>query len=273
VLRRFQSYVARSPFEEVVPSSQATTLRYVCSPDGEGEVDALNQFGCVSASTDPDPDGQQQPPATSEGEGEAEALNQSVCVSVEAEPDLDDEAPGCKRQRTTEHAAVSFQIFVKTLTGQTIILWVEALDTVETLKLALAVFMRWSSVVPTDLRLIYNGSQLEDRRTLSDYRVLEGSLLHVALRLRGGGKRARVGDEDDDEESFGLEQELGDIFGEEAFDGPPQVELAAVHQIEEIPRAEEVAIQEAENSRICGFGGVFFYFLLFCFYIYIYIYI
>ena len=36
-------------------------------------------------------------------------------------------------------------------------------------------------------RLIFDGSQLEDERLLIDYNIRDGSLVHIVLRLRGGG--------------------------------------------------------------------------------------
>lgn len=79
-----------------------------------------------------------------------------------------------------------FQIFVKTLTGKTIIVWVEASDSIINVKAKILDKLSWIFTQPRDLRLICSGRQLEDGRTLQDYNIGEASTLFMLLRLRGG---------------------------------------------------------------------------------------
>ena len=74
------------------------------------------------------------------------------------------------------------QIFVKTVTGKTITLEVQDIDTIESVK----VMIQDKEEIPSNTQqLVFTGKQLEDWRTLSNYNIQQGSTLLLVLSLKG----------------------------------------------------------------------------------------
>lgn len=73
------------------------------------------------------------------------------------------------------------QIFVKTLSGQTLTLDVSDEDKITDIKKKIQA----KNQIPFDQqRLIFNGKELDNSKTIQDYEVDKASTLHLVIRLK-----------------------------------------------------------------------------------------
>jgi hypothetical protein len=176
----FDSYVAPSA-HDFESDSQATTLRYALggTPDDPVPDDlfrgltAGGSFGTgqeVVPMLEGDPDN-----PVPDDLFRGLTAGGSFGAGGQGEPDS-------KRARHCE----GFQLIVKAVSGKTYILWVTPLDTVLMQKITLFHLMGFLFSEPRDLKLIYDGKQLQDDKTLADYNIQGETFVSVVLGIRGG---------------------------------------------------------------------------------------
>ncbi|CAF3807688.1 unnamed protein product [Rotaria sp. Silwood1] len=77
----------------------------------------------------------------------------------------------------------AFQVFIKTLTGKTIIIIVTREDTGENIT---AKIHEKTGIPHNQQRIIYGGKKLRDDLTLADYDIGKDATLHLVINLPGG---------------------------------------------------------------------------------------
>jgi ubiquitin C len=72
------------------------------------------------------------------------------------------------------------QLFVKTLTGKTVSVEVEEGDRIEDVK---AKIHEKEGIPPEQQRLIFNGKQLDNHKTIGDYDIEDGPSVHMVTQI------------------------------------------------------------------------------------------
>ena len=134
-------------------------------------------------------------------EGEEALLKPTHRLLKDDPPELASDSEDEELEDDEEHAGVlrggkakSMQIFVMTVSGKTITLNVESLNTVDAIKHEI---QDREGVSVDEQRLMWAKKELVDGcRTLSDYGIQKESTLHLSLRLGGGME----GEEEEEEE-------------------------------------------------------------------------
>ena len=114
-----------------------------------------------------------------------EDMSEDICAVYNRVP-VDDETLGSRGMKHLSRIGFTvpeiLEVYVRTLTGKTITLRLHTTSTLEEVKGSIEI----SEGIPRQQqRLIFEGQQLEDDRTVGDYNIKPASELHLVLRLRG----------------------------------------------------------------------------------------
>jgi len=155
------------------------------------------------------------------------------------------------RRPVTSLAIGEYQIIVRTLTCKDIPFQVISSDTTDQLK---AKIQDREGISPDQQRLIFEGLQLEDERTLGSYGISPDSILHIILRLRGGMYDETSGRDDYDEVTSSSEcdsDDLGEVSSQvslEEADADKEARLAQETSIRQGAEIEALMLEIATNA-------------------------
>lgn len=156
------------------------------------------------------------------------------------------------------------QISIRTLTGRSVPIVVSLEMSIDELKDCVFAV---DDVPPEQQLFIFAGKQLEDGKRLADYRISNGSTLHLVLRLRGGMHHCTSTGEDESslpeiirKSDFVVKHPKGTAFLRvETFFSLEQVKVLLQEELG-IPMKNMTlhndAEQELENDRSLGYYGI-----------------
>lgn len=78
---------------------------------------------------------------------------------------------------------IKFPVLVKSMTGKNTTVDIDNQMTIEEFKL---VIEKLDGIPPHQQRLIFNGKEMQDTRTVESYNLKINDMIHIVLRLRGG---------------------------------------------------------------------------------------